>query len=73
MVAGRGGDDPALQCLPGLGGHEIERAPDLERSGPLEVFALEEDGEAEAGAEVVGVDQFGAADPLFEPFGRLDG
>jgi len=71
VVSGRGGDDPFRQGFPGLGSHEVEGSPDLEGAGPLEVLALEEQGEAESFGEVVGVDQFRAPDPLLEAVGRF--
>ncbi len=69
VIAGGSGDHPARQGLPRLGGHEVQRAPDLEGAGPLQVFALEREGKAELLAEMVGMDKFGAAHPFLEPVG----
>ena len=71
MIAGGSGDDTPLQSLPGVTRHEVHCPPDLEGTGPLKILALEEERETETSAEVVRVDQLGAADPLPEPFGRF--
>jgi hypothetical protein len=71
MVAGRSGDDAVFQRIFRHGGHEIHGATDLESTGTLQVLALEPERQSQALAEMVGMDEFGLPDPLFQAVGSL--
>ena len=71
MVPCRGGDDAVFQGLLRHGGHEVHGAANLEGAGALQVLALEPERNAEPVAEMVGVDQFGLSDPLFQAVGSF--
>ena len=66
VVAGAGGDDAARLLLVGEPGHPGVGAADLERPGPLQVLALEEDRTADPVGQRPAVLQRGGPDHALE-------